>query len=80
MYALSNGTWPTYWLLPMPYSWGVFDKYKTISQRALQKIESELGFKLEYNPDKAKETLNSIGFVDKMGMDGETIPIGQGLR
>jgi len=63
-YALSDGTPTTDWLLPMPYSWAIFDEYRAMADRGLARIEDELGFTLEYNPDKAMEILDSIGFVD----------------
>jgi len=77
MYALSNGTPTTDWLLPMPYSWGVFEKYKPLAQRALQRIEDEYGVNLlEYNPEKAKELLDSIGFKDVDGDGWRELPDG----
>jgi len=76
MYALSNGTIPDYWLLPMPYSLAVFDKYKPLAQKALERIEKELGFKLEYNPEKAKEILDNLGFKDVDGDGWRELPNG----
>jgi peptide/nickel transport system substrate-binding protein len=76
MYALSNGTPTTDWLLPMPYSWAIFDKYKPMAKRALDRIEKDLGFKLEYNPDKSKEILDSLGFKDVDGDGFRELPNG----
>ncbi len=68
-YALSNGTPTTDWLLPMPYSWAVFDPYKPMINRGLERIKNELGFELKYDPEKAKQILDSLGFrdIDKDG-------------
>jgi len=55
-----------------PYPWpipkyGAFDKYVPMAQKALQRIEQELGFSFEYNPAKAAEILDSLNFTDRNG-------------
>lgn len=74
-YLLADGTTTTDWFLPMPYSWAIFDKYKPMVQRALDKIEAETGYTIEYDPDKAEEILDGLGFT--VGADGwRTYPNG----
>jgi len=75
-YALSNGTPTTDWLLPMPYSWAVFDKYKPMINRGLQRIKNELGFELKYDPEKAKQILDTLGFKDIDGDGFRELPNG----
>jgi len=66
LYPMAEKTWVSPYPWPIP-QYAIFDKYKPIVERVLERIESELGVKYEYNPTKAAAILDSLGFIDRDG-------------
>ena len=79
LYPAAEKTDPCYipWAVP---GWRIFDKYKPMAERVLRRIEEEYGFKVEYNPEKAKEILDKLGFVDRDGDGIRETPDGKPIR
>ena len=75
LYPMADGAdvSPYPWALPQ-YGW--VNQYAPMVERAMEAIENELGFKYEYNPDKAKEILDSIDFIDRNGDGWRETPNG----
>jgi len=78
-YPMAEKTEPCYipWALP---AWEAFKKYKPMTERALKRIEEEFGFKVEYNPKKAAEILDKLGFIDRNGDGIRETPDGKPIR
>jgi len=64
LYPMADGAEVSPYPLPCPqYGW--LNQYIPMIERGLQRIENELGFTYEYNPEKAKQILDSINFIDR---------------
>jgi len=64
-----------------PYPWpvpkyGWVEQYLPMAERVLDRIYDEYGFTYEYNPEKAKEILDSIDFIDRDGDGWRETPNG----
>jgi len=60
---------------PIP-GYPMFDKYVPMAEKALQRIKEELGFTFEYNPTKAVQILDDLGFIDRDGDGWRDLPNG----
>ncbi len=75
LYPMADGADVSPYPWPVPqYGWA--NQYLPMVENAMQAIEDELGFKYEYNPDKAKEILDSIDFIDRDGDGWRETPNG----
>lgn len=75
LYPMADGADVSPYPWPVPkYGWA--NQYLPMVDRAMQAIEDDLGFKYEYNPDKAEEILDSIDFIDRNGDGWRETPNG----
>jgi len=63
LYPQAESSIPSKYPWPVPEYASFYNKYGPMADRAMQRIEDELGLTFEYNPDKAAEILDDLGFT-----------------
>jgi len=63
LYPMAESSIPGKHPWPVPQYASFYNKYGAMADRAMQRIEDELGLTFEYNPDKAAQILDDLGFT-----------------